>query len=95
MLTLILPLASSSLAATVVKLPYRPFIDPINLHDRWWLTLIPLALGISLAYKAVRVKSFDTYAREVLWMTTQIVGGMALLAALLYVFVDVIVPWLS
>lgn len=86
------PIITCALAAATAARPYRPFIDPINLHDRWWLTLLPLALGISLAYKAIRVKTFDGYAKQVLLMTAQIIGGMILLSAILYVFVDVIVP---
>ncbi len=94
-------LAQGSGAADPSSLPpppppgYRPFIDPINLHDRWWLTLIPLAVGISFAYKAVRVKSFDGYLKQVLHMSFMVVMAMVLLAAGLYLFVELVVPSLS
>ncbi|HVZ93930.1 MAG TPA: hypothetical protein VG797_05420 [Phycisphaerales bacterium] len=73
---------------------YRPFLDPLDLHDRWWLTLLPLALGIALAYKAVRVRTFDDYFKQVLTMTGMIILGMVASAAALYVFVQWIVPML-
>lgn len=92
-------LAQGSGGADPSSLPpppgYRPFIDPLNLHDRWWLTLIPLALGISFAYKAVRVKSFDGYLKQVLHMSFMIVLAMVLIAAGLYLFVELIVPALA
>lgn len=75
--------------------PYRPFLDPLDLHDLWWWTLVPLAIGISLAYKAIRVPSFDTYWREVLIMSVQIVAGMAAIAAGLYLLIEVAVPLLT
>lgn len=38
-----------------MTLLFRPFLDPIELHGLWWVLLIPLALGISVVYKAVRL----------------------------------------
>jgi hypothetical protein len=70
---------------------WRPFLDPLDLHDYWWWTLLGLALGISIAYRAVRVHSFEGYWRRVAVMTIQIVGGMMLLSALVYLVVEVLV----
>lgn len=70
---------------------WRPFLEPIDLHEHWWWTLLALALGISIAYRAVRVDTFVGYWKRVLAMTIQIVGGMMLLAALVYVVVEVLV----
>ena len=72
-------------------LAWRPFLDPLNIHDHWWWTLPALALGISIAYRAVRVHSFEGYWKRVLVMTIQIVGGMVLLSALVYLIVEVLV----
>ena len=72
-------------------LAWRPFLDPLDLHDYWWWTLIGMALGISIAYRAVRVHTFDGYWKRVLVMTIQIVGGMVLLSALVYLVVEVLV----
>lgn len=71
---------------------WRPFLDPINGHDWWYLLLLPLALGISIAYKAVRVRTMDHYWREVLVMTVQLVAAMIVLAIAAYVLLIVIIP---
>lgn len=68
------------------------FLDPMNLHDAWWLTLIPLAFFVSMAYKAVRVQTFDAYWKQVLMMTAQIVVAMIALAAALHLLVEIVVP---
>lgn len=68
-----------------------PFIDPMNIHNAWWLTLLPLALFLSLAYKAVRAKSVQglTFFRGVITLTIQIVLGMLGLAAALHLFLAI------
>jgi len=68
-----------------------PFIDPMNIHNTWWLTLIPLAFFLSLAYKAVRAKSVQglTFFRGVATLTLQIVLGMIGLAAALHLFLAI------
>lgn len=76
-------------------LAWRPFIDPLNLHDLWWLLLVPLALGISLAYKAVRVRDMRDLWRQVLMMTVQIVVAMVLLAVASYLFIEVYLGWFA
>jgi hypothetical protein len=70
-------------------MPYRPFIDPLTLHDWWYWLLIPMALGIALVYKAVRLPSLERYWRHVAVMTVQIVMGMILLGAASYAVVVV------
>jgi len=79
----------------VLTLAYRPFIDPIDVHTLWYLLLVPLALGVSAAYKAVRVDELREFPRAVLVMTAQIVLGMIALGVLSYVFVQFLVPRLA
>ncbi len=74
-------------------LGYTPFIDPIDLQELWWLTLIPLAWGISMAYKAVRLRPLDKYWKHVTVMTVQIVGGMAGLSIAIFLLIEVLVPF--
>lgn len=69
-----------------------PFVDPMNLHAQWFLLLIPLALFVSMAYKAVRLPTMDGYWRQVSVMGTQIVVGMALLGLVLYMLTQWILP---
>lgn len=49
-----------------MTLLFRPFLDPIELHGLWWVLLFPLALGISVVYKAVRLPdaSFEPRSRH-------------------------------
>jgi hypothetical protein len=72
----------------MIEAAWRPFLDPIGMHAAWWLLLVPLSLGISVAYKAVRVRSLRRYWREVGVMSAQIVLAMMLLGAAGYVFVQ-------
>ena len=95
-----LSIASSTLGASALPIPEglwrsgRPFIDPMDVHGLWWLTLIPMALFISVAYKAVRVRRVPSasYAKGVALMTVQIVFGMMALAVALHVLVEFIIP---
>ncbi len=84
-----------TIAATPLP-SWRPFIDPIPLPGAtWWLTLIPLALLISVVYKAVRVRNMDRYAPKVLVMAGQIIVAMLLLAFGVHALVMWIVPALG
>ena len=72
---------------------YIPFLHPINaLHDWPYLLLIPLAFGISVVYKALRMRRLDGFWRHVFAMTTQIVLAMIALAVGLAIVVQFIVP---
>lgn len=71
---------------------WRPFLDPLDLHGYWYLFLVPLALGISVAYKAIRMPTLDGYARAVVIMTAQIVLAMVLLWVASYLFVAWVLP---
>lgn len=70
---------------------YTPFVDPIDLHDSWWFTIVPLAFGISLAYKSVRLDDLSRIWSQTLLMTAQMVAGMIGLAVAAYLIVEVIV----
>lgn len=73
-------------------LAYTPFLDPLNLHNAWWLTLVPLAFGIAVVYKAIRVKSFKGYWAQVLMMTVQIILGIIAISAGLFLLTEVFIP---
>lgn len=86
---------SAQPAVTLPKTPYRPFIDPIDLHGYWWLLLFPMSIGVAVVYKAVRLPTMDRYIQQVVAMTIQIVVGMFVLAAASYAFVLVYVRWIA
>jgi hypothetical protein len=72
----------------------RLFIDPIDTGAWWYLLLIPLCVGVSVVYKAVRVPSMDplsAYLRQVAVFTVQLLVGMAALAAFFLLLVEVFV----
>ena len=72
--------------------PFRPFIDPLEMHGSWWLLLPPLALGIAMVYKAVKLKDLSRYWFQVVVMTLQIIAGMLLLGVASYLLVELFVP---
>ena len=73
---------------------YRPFLDPLDLHLTWWVTLIPLAFFISFAYKAVRLEDVSTvpFLKHVIVMTVQIVAAMIALAVASYILILKVMP---
>jgi hypothetical protein len=91
--------AATDTGSGMIRPPYRPFIDPLEVHGWWWAMLVPMALGIAVVYKAVRVLHQDTpwskYLREVASMVAQIVIGMVLLVVASYALVEVYVRWVA
>lgn len=75
--------------ALSLTLAWRPFLDPLDLHQWWYLLLIPVALGVSMAYKAVRVHDLKAYPWQVGMMTVQVVLGMIALAVVAHLIVEV------
>ncbi|MFG0282883.1 MAG: hypothetical protein ACF8R7_00535 [Phycisphaerales bacterium JB039] len=73
-------------------LAWRPFLDPLPLEGTWFLLLAPLALLISMGYKAVRVPNMERYWRDVLVMTMQVIIFMILLWIGSYLLIFRIVP---
>lgn len=73
-------------------LAYRPFIDPINAHEWWFLLLVPLSLLIAIAYKAVRAPDMSKYWREVAVMTVQVIAAIIMLGIASYVLLQLVVP---
>jgi hypothetical protein len=73
-------------------LAWRPFLDPLDAHRAWWAFILPLAFGIAVAYKAVRLTTMQRYWREVFVMTGQIVVTMVLLGAGAYIILQILVP---
>lgn len=79
-------------ALPTLILAWRPFLDPIDANAAWFLLLLPLALGIAVAYKAVRAPDMTTYWRQTALFALQIIGGIVGLYAAALVFLEVILP---
>ncbi|MHC4947161.1 MAG: hypothetical protein ACYTG1_02710 [Planctomycetota bacterium] len=72
---------------------YIPFLHPIGaLHDAWYLLLLPLAFGISVIYRAIRLQTLDHFWRRTWVMTAQIVLAMIALAIALTFVVQIVIP---
>ncbi len=69
-----------------------PFLDPMNVQAAWWFTALPLALFVSMAYKAVKQRDMSSYWRGVSVMTVSILVGMVGFAFGLHALVEWIVP---
>ncbi len=79
----------------ITTVAYIPFLDPVHaLLDWWYLLLVPLALGISMIYRAIRMNNLDRFWRSAGIMTTQIVLAMAALAIALVILIRIAIPLL-
>ena len=77
-------------------LGWIPFMEPINwFHNWWYLLLLPLAFGVSIVYKAIRVPNLRHYWSQVGLMTAQIVLGVIALGILMVLFVQFAIPALT
>jgi len=79
----------------MTTLAYTPFIDPIDLHDWWFVLIIPIAFFIACGYKAVRVPTMRKFWPQVISFTIQIVGGIALLGLAAYLIIGYAIPALA
>jgi hypothetical protein len=71
---------------------YVPFYGPIPLWSNWgwpWL-LLPLVIGVSVVYKAIRVNNMRDLPRAAVGITIAIVLGMIAAAAALAVTVKIL-----
>ena len=78
-----------------LTLAYRPFLDPLDLHDAWFWLLVPLAVLIAVAYKAVRVPDMKNFARQTVLFSAQIIFGVIGLFIAAILMMNVVLPaWL-
>ena len=79
----------------MMLLAWRPFLDPLNLHEYWWAFLFPLSLGIAFTYKAVRVRDLRELPKRTAILTVQIIIGMILLGGAFFAFLEYLVPLIA
>lgn len=79
----------------LITLAWRPFIDPMDAHDWWFLLLFPIALLVSLSWKAVRIDDVKRLPRPVLVMTAQVVLAMLGLGFAAFVGLVFVLPLLA
>ena len=66
------------------------FRQPVPVWDYWYLLLIPLCLGISIVYKAIKCREMKQVPREAGVIFAMIMLGMILAAIALYVLMRVL-----
>lgn len=76
----------------IATLAWRPFLDPLDAHDLWWWFLLPLAFGVSVVYKAIRLPSMRRFWWQAMRMGVQIVAVMIALSIILYIIVEQVAP---
>jgi hypothetical protein len=76
-------------------LAWIPLIEPMpGVIHWWWAWIVPMVLGVSMTWKAIRLKSLDRYWPEVARMSGQVLAGMVALTAGLILLVRVVLPLL-
>jgi hypothetical protein len=66
------------------SLAYRPFLDPLDLHDHWVWLLIPLVYAIALVYKTLKLPVLRKPFREAASLSAYILIVMALAAVAIH-----------
>ncbi len=79
-----------SLLAQDVPRAFEPFRQPLPVWDYWYLLLIPLCIGISIVYKAIKCREMKQVPREATVIFTMILLGMVTAAAALYALMRVL-----
>jgi hypothetical protein len=72
------------LAHLPATLAWRPFLEPLPLHDPWFALLIPLVLVIALVYKTLKLPDLADLPGATARLTGLILLALALAAATLY-----------
>lgn len=76
-------------------LAWTPFLQPLpGAQHWWWLLVVPMSIGMSMGYKAIRVKDLSEWPRAVVKMSAQIVAAIVGIAVGLYLLVSVLLPYL-
>jgi len=76
-------------AATLAAV-YRPFLEPLRLDSYWLLLMMPLAIAISVAYKAIKLDDLAHLPREATFLAVQIIAFMAMAAASLWLLTELV-----
>jgi hypothetical protein len=72
------------LLADATSTGFQLFRQPLPIWDYWYLLLIPLCVGISIVYKAIKCREVKQVPREATVICTVILVGMVVAATALY-----------
>ena len=79
----------------MTTLAWMPFVDPLpGVQANWIWFVVPLVLGISMMYKAIRVGELSRWPREVAIMSGQVLLAFIGFAVGLFILVQLLLPML-
>ena len=79
----------------MTMLAWMPFVDPLpGVQANWIWFVVPLVLGISMMYKAIRVGELSRWPREVAIMSGQVLLAFIGFAVGLFILVQLLLPML-
>jgi hypothetical protein len=81
---------AAGLSAFAQGLAWTPLLEPMPLDDYWLFLLIPLAIAISVVYKAIRMDRLDPLPRNAAYMAAQILVFLVAAAAVLWVLTRIV-----
>ena len=73
-----------------VVLAFRPFMEPLPIDRYWMLLLVPLVIGVSVTYKAIKVDRLEKLPRESAVLVLQIIAFMVMAAAGLWLLTELV-----
>jgi hypothetical protein len=76
-------------------LAWLPFRDPIDAHTWWFLLIFPVAVLVSLTWKAIRIDDIRQLPRATAVMTVQVVLAMLGLGFAAFIGLTVVLPLLA
>jgi uncharacterized membrane protein YqgA involved in biofilm formation len=79
----------------MIQLAYTPFIDALEIHDYWYLLIIPMTIFLAIGYKSVRCSDLSQFFKEVVIFTIQILGGLLVLAFAFMIVITMLLPMLA
>lgn len=75
---------TATFTLTMLSLAWRPFLDPLPLHDYWMWLLLPLSVAIAVVYKALKLHDLTHLPLEAAKLTVLIIVSMIAAGALLW-----------
>lgn len=75
---------------SLVTLAWRPFLEPLPLHEHWMWLLLPLTLIISLVYKTLKTEDLSKLAWQTLRLTITILVFMVIAAVVLWAITEML-----
>lgn len=74
----------------MMLLAWRPFLDPLPLHEPWMWLLVPLALAIAVVYKTLKLEDLRDVPVQAARLTGVIVLSMIAAATLLWMITELV-----